>query len=733
MRHETSVAIVMLVLLQLACTGSARAGDKDRSCGRSAAVSIVRDDWGIAHVHGRTDADAVFGMIYAQAEDDFHRVETNYLNALGRLAEAEGERAIWKDLRMKLFIDPVDLKARYAGSPRWLKSLMDAWSDGLNCYLSVHAEVKPRVIQRFEPWMALSFSEGSISGDIERVSLDQLAAFHGSAPAVARTDDPAVLEPTGSNGFAIAPSNTRDGHALLLINPHTSFFFRSELQVRSDEGLNAYGAATWGQFFIYQGFNDSLGWMNTTSGVDAVDEFAETIVEQDGRRYYRHGDQLRALAVRTIKVPYRGADGARAEKSFTVHASHHGPIVRALDGKWIAVALMHKPVEALSQSFLRTKARNQAGFLKVAELRANSSNATLVADREGRIAYLHPQFVPRRDDRFDYTRPVDGADPATDWQGDTPVSELPNLLDPGIGWLFNTNNWAWSAAGPESLRRERFPRYMDSVGENFRGVHARLVLEGRKDFTLQSLMAAAYDPYMPGFARLIPSLVGAYDATPGSDPVKVQLAGQIALLRAWDYRWSVDSVATTLAVLWAETLRIETKASPTRFDLAVFEEMLAGTTAEQKLRMLAQVSDRLAQDFGSWKTPWGEINRWQRRTADIEQPFSDAHPSSPVPFVSGEWGSLAAYGAKRHAGTKRYYGTKGNSFVAVVEFGDKVRAFAVTAGGVSGAPGSPHFDDQTERYIKGSLREVYFYPEQLQGHTTRRYRPGESLRAEIGA
>src|SRR5277367_2787600 len=145
-------------------------------------VTIIRDDWGIAHVYGKTDADAVFGMEYAQAEDDFNRIETNYINAMGRLAETEGESRIYLDLRMKLFIDPAELKKEYAASPTWLKALMDAFADGLNFYLYKHPEVKPRVIARFEPWMALSFTEGSIGGDIERVNLTQLESFYGKGP-----------------------------------------------------------------------------------------------------------------------------------------------------------------------------------------------------------------------------------------------------------------------------------------------------------------------------------------------------------------------------------------------------------------------------------------------------------------------------------------------------------------------------------------------------------------------
>src|SRR2546423_10300080 len=168
-------------------------------------VTITRDSWGIPHIHGTTDADAVFGLVYAQAEDDFSRVETNFINAMGRLAEAEGEREIYRDLRMKLFIAPDDMKAQYEKAPAWLKPLMNAWADGLNYYLHTHPNVKPRVITHFEPWMALTFSEGSIGGDIERVNLTQLEKFYGGAPKPSPATEPPApvyVEPGGSNGAA---------------------------------------------------------------------------------------------------------------------------------------------------------------------------------------------------------------------------------------------------------------------------------------------------------------------------------------------------------------------------------------------------------------------------------------------------------------------------------------------------------------------------------------------------
>jgi acyl-homoserine-lactone acylase len=726
--HARRRSLSTLMLLTLVAASSHAEDDTARWKREAQVVTVQRDDWGIAHVHGKTNADAVFGMAYTQAEDDFNRVETNYLTSLGRTAEAEGESAIWQDLRQRLFIDPVQLQGMYSRSPRWLKSLMDAWADGLNFYLATHPDVHPRVITHFEPWMALSFSEGSIGGDIERVSTKGLQAFYGKDPqgALAQFTPPSSWEePTGSNGIAIAPKLTTDGHALLLINPHTSFFFRSELQMSSDEGLDAYGAVTWGQFFIYQGFNKHIGWMHTSTGADVVDEFAETIVDQGGKLSYRYGDALRPVTSRDIVVAYRAADGSRAARHFTTYATHHGPIVRTEGDKWIAVALMNKPLEALQQSWLRTTANDYASYMKVAEWKANSSNNTIYADDKGNIAYLHPQFIPKRDNRFDYTKPVDGSDPATDWQGLLPLDKAPHLLNPSTGWIFNTNDWPYSAAGPDSPKQADFPRYMDAVGENPRGLHATRVLTGRRDLTLASLIDIAFDPYLPAFARQLPILIGDYDALPPTDPLRRKLAGPIALLRTWDYRWGITSMPTSLAVFWGDILWDKASKLDTQEGLSVYDVMAEKAGPQVRLNALVEASDRLEHDFGSWGVPWGEVNRFQRIDGAIAQPFDDARPSIPVPFTSSRWGSLASFGAHRWPGTKRYYGTSGNSFVAVVEFGDKVHARAITAGGESGDPTSKHFNDEAERYTTGNLRTVYFWPEELQGHIERTYHPGQ--------
>ena len=730
--HKVSrTALLPLLLLLLTAASPAEVA---RLRGEASRVTITRDDWGIAHVHGRTDADAIFGMIYAQAEDDFPRIEANYLTSLGRTAEAEGEKAIWQDLRARLYVSEGELKTDYARSPAPMQRLMDAWADGLNYFLATHPNVHPRVLTHFEPWMALSFTEGSIGGDIERIDLDALREFYSSPDsrnkraegASSNAGDALDRERQGSNGIAIAPKLTTTGNSLLLINPHTSWYFRSEQQVTSDEGLNVYGAATWGQFFIYQGFNAHAGWMHTSSGVDSVDEFAERVEPKAAALGYLYDKAWRPLQTRQATIRYRLASGSFASRAFTTYRTLHGPIVRLANSRWIAFAMMDKPVEALQQSFLRTKATDLNSFLGIAgRFKANSSNNTLFADDKGEIAYLHPQFVPRRDDRFDYTRPVEGSDPVTDWHGVHALSELPSVASPPNGWVQNTNAWPYRAAGPYSANSAKFPKYMDTDGENFRGLHAQQLLTGSHGWTLDKLQAAAFDSYQPGFAVLIPSLLQAYDALPAGDSRRKSVAAPIAALRGWNDRWSADSVPQTLAMVWGEALRKALNAPSSEPGNRVMMRLARDTGAELKLQVLEQSIASLDRDFGRWELPWGELNRSQRISAAIRPVYSDSAPSIAVPFAEGRYGSLASMRSEPKPGTKRWYGDYGNSFVAVVEFGKRLRAHAVTAGGESGHPDSRHFNDEAQRYASGDLREVYFYPEQLKDHIERTYHPGD--------
>jgi acyl-homoserine-lactone acylase len=694
-------------------------------------VTITRDNWGIAHVHGKTDADAVFGMEYAQAEDDFHRVEMNYIEALGWEAQAKGESALYDDLRMRLFVNETALKQEYASSPEWLKKLMISFADGLNFYLYKHPNVKPLLITHFEPWMAVAFSEGSIGGDIYDVNVERLAEFYGHALSASASPSPAASptepppEPGGSNGIAVGPSDSADHHSMLYINPHVTFYFRAELQMASDGGLDAYGAVTWGQFFVYQGFNPTAGWMHTSSGVENVEQFLETVSHRNGRYYYRYGNRELPIAERSITIDYKTPSGM-AHKAFTAYYTQHGPIIGRIGDKWVSINLMQQPVRALVQDFTRMKARDYAAFQEMMRLHTNSSNNTIFADSEGHIAYWHSDWIPRRSDAFDWTKAVDGSNPATAYHGLLTLAETPHLLDPADGWLYNSNNWPWSAAGPDSPKRADFPKYVDrGTEESARGYHALRLFEGHRGWTPKSLIAAGFDSYLPAFATMVPALVKAYDRAPASDPLKGKLADQIKLLRGWDYRWSADSVATSLAVFWGDGIFHTVFPTARQEGMSPEDYVARRATPVELLGALAAASDKLTADFGTWQTPWAAINRFQRLDDSIFDPhFDDSKPSIPIPFTSSVWGSLAAYGSRPYPNTKRWYGTVGNSFICLVDFGPEVHAWAVTTGGESGNPRSPHFDDQADRYASGNLRVVYFYPSQLKGHTEREYHPG---------
>ncbi len=694
-------------------------------------ITITRDKWGIAHINGMTDADAVFGMLYAQCEDDFPRVERNYLTATARRAEADGEEFLYHDLRQRLYLDTVQAIAAYEGSPDWLKKICQGFSDGVNYYLHRHQETRPKLLRRFQPWFPLMFSEGSIGGDIEDISLRDLKRFYDKATGASREggsdDRHGDDEPGGSNGIAIAPSRSANGNALFLINPHTSFYFRSELQVTSKEGLNAYGAVTWGQFFVYQGFNEHCGWMHTSSEADVIDIYRETIIRKGSKYLYQFGKEQRPVTLRKITVKYK-TTGGLAKRDFTGYFMHHGPVVGEEGGKWITTRIMVEPSKALQQSFLRTKAGGFDDFRKVMDMRTNSSNNTVFADDKGNIAYWHGNFMPMRDPSLNYNDLIDGTNPAADWNGLHAVDETVHVYNPADGWIQNCNSTPFTASGASSPDPKMYPSYMAPEAENARGLHAIRVLKDEPNFTVEKLIAAAYDPYLPSFEILLPPLLESFDkAAASNDTLRAKYSEAIQLLKKWDYKWSATSVPTTLAIEWAQRLReaVDSRIPDGSGQLAVINFLAGSTTTNERMKALAVALAVLQRDFGSWRQAWGGINRLQRLNGNIDPVFDDNSPSIPVAFTSATWGSLASYDAKRYPNTKRMYGRSGNSFVAVVEFGRKVRAKSIVTGGSSGNPSSKHFIDQSQMYAAGQFKDVLFYPEDYRRNAERTYHPGE--------
>lgn len=688
-------------------------------------VEIIRDDFGVPHIYGKSDADAVFGLLYAQCEDDFPRVERNYIWAIGRLAEVEGEDALYSDLRARLFMTKSEAIANYESAPSWLKELCDAWAAGINYYLHTHPEVKPALLTEFEPWMPMYFSEGSIGGDIERVSTRRLRAFYESDMSLALNEEgnSQVLdewydEPKGSNGIALSGDLTASGDAMLLINPHTSFYFRGEVHVVSEEGLNAYGAVTWGQFFVYQGFNEKTGWMHTSTYTDVIDEFKETIKKEGDKMHYQYGDEWREVEQSEVTLKYQDGDLMK-EKTFPMYHTHHGPITHKVDDQWTATALMWEPVKALEQSYIRTKQDGLEGFDQMMDIKTNSSNNTVYADAEGNIAYYHGNFIPRRDVTYDYTKPVDGSNPNTDWDGLHPVDEAIVVTNPANGWIQNCNSTPFTSAAEHSPKREDYPRYMSIDRENFRGIHAIRLLENTDDMTLDKLVDLAYDPVLPAFEQLIPGLIKAFD-NQSSDATLLEA---IDVLRNWNFKVSKESVAMTLAHYYG--MAVATSARRTVPELNSMDALNHyGTKAplQERRKIFKTVMTELENDFGTWDLPWGEVSRFQRLSGAIDASFDDSKESIPVGLASGRWGALAAYGMRGNHDVKKIYGTRGNSFVAVVEFGDRVKAKSLLAGGQSGDPDSPHFDDQAQPYADVQFKDVAYYREDVEARAMKIYK-----------
>lgn len=701
-------------------------------------ISIIRDNWGIPHIYGKTDADAVFGLLYAQCEDDFKRVELNYIEKLGRTAELKGSTAVYDDLLMRMIIDTAAAEADYRKAPAWLKKLCNAFADGINYYLYKNPQVKPALLTRFQPYYPLLWTDGSI-GAINTADLTSfdLANLYGKSNGPLAAGMPSsisknILEEklTGSNGFAFAPKITESGNAILYINPHVTFYFRPEVHMVSEEGLNAYGAVTWGQFFVYQGFNEHCGWMHTSSAVDAADTYIEKISKQKNQWVYEYDHKQEPLIEKKISLQYKTSSGTR---SITINAlfTRHGPVMAKRNGDFLSLRADNRIYNGLVQCWQRTKASGFEDFKKTMALNGNISNNTVYADGDGNIAYWHGNRIPIRDPSFDWTKPVDGTNPATDWKGLHQVDETVHIYNPENGWIQNCNSTPFTVAGSYSPQRKNFPKYMAPDEENFRGLNAVRVLGAEKLYTIDKVIKAGYDTYLTAFEVLVPALVQSFEKNiHPSDTLYAYLAGPVSVLKNWDYRCGENSIATTLAVEWGQRIL------PAIFRTKIIADEEAGQVDKAKhfaehastkeiIDPLLVTIQNLEKRFGRWQLAWGTINRLQRISGEIDNKFDDQKESIPVGFVSSTWGMLPSYTSNTYPGTQKRYGANGNSFICAVEFGKKIKAKSLLAGGESGDPKSKHFFDQGTMYSKGLFKEVLFYKEDVLKHAEKTYHPGE--------
>jgi len=708
-------------------------------------VTIIRDSFGIPHIYGKTNADAVFGLMYAQCEDDFKRVEMNYIEKLGRRSEVKGISTLYDDLLMRMIIDSTDAIADYKNSPFWLQKLMDAFADGINYYLYKHPETKPALLNHFQAWYPLLWTDGSIgainTADLNADDLKDLysngKALSSLQPAGKKLPNAQAALPTvnrklqtdedltGSNGFALSYKITASGNSMLYINPHVTFYFRPEVHMVSEEGLNVYGAVTWGQFFIYQGFNEHCGWMHASSDVDAADAYIEKMNKKNNGWVYQYDGAERKVTEKKIAIHYKNGNSI-INKDFTVLYTHHGPVMAKKNGQYLSLRADNRMRDGLIQCWWRNTAQNFEQFKKTLYLLGNISNNTIYADAEGNIAYWHGNRIPIRDTSYDWSKPVDGSTSATEWKGLHFTDQTVHIINPPNGWLQNCNSTPFTAAGKNSPLKKDYPTYMAPDKENFRGINAVRVLESGSSYTIPRLIASGYDTRLSAFEILVPALIRSYNRSfPQDTPI---LLDPIAIMKKWDFRTSEQSVATTLAITWGESILPAIRNTHVNGSDSGFVEKLkafAANDSNDLLQSFIRTIVELKIKYGTWSKPWGEINRYQRISSDIDQQYKDDQPSIPVGFASSTWGMLPSYTSKYFPGTTKRYGVNGNSFICAVEFGKKVKARSLLAGGESGDPSSKHFTDQMQMYAKGKFKDVLFYKEDVMEHVERSYHPGE--------
>ena len=688
------------------------------------AVTIIRDNWGVPHIYGKADADVVFGLMYSQCEDNFKGIEDNYLYQLGKQTEVTGERNLYTDIQLQLIADSADAIKDYKTSAPWFKKLMDAFADGMNYYLYKHPEVKPAVFKHYKPWYALMFTDGSVSATVTGgISLNETRSFYGGGgEQLGAIYKPAVDErEIGSNGFAIAPSRTASGHAMLWINPHVPFYFRSEVQLTSDEGLDAYGAVTWGQFFVYQGFNKHCGWMHTSSNADVGDLYAEKITKKDGKLFYEYNGALKPVITRNLVFNVNTGNHLE-KKTITGYYTQHGPVLGSRDGKWLSLKANNRSYKALLESWLITKANTFTEYKKAMDLLSNATNNTVYADDQGNIAFWYGNFMPKRDPKLDWTLPVDGTTSATEWKGLHTLNEIVHVYNPATGWIENCNSTPFSSSGVSSPDKNKYPAYMAPDGENYRAINAIKLLSDAKGLTLDKLIEKGYDHYLSAFDVLLPALFNAYGVAP--DSTKQKLTEPMKVIQQWDKRTAVNSPATTLALEWAALMMRElpqaktTEASTYQTDRV--KTMLTTISNKQILDNLFSAINTLKNTYGTWNIAWGDINRYQR-PADGKT-FDDNAPSIPVGLTSSTYGQLPSF-QSRAINTKKRYGYSGNSFIAAVEFGTHLKAKTIVTGGQSANSASKHYTDQAGMYIEGKFKDVLFYKADVLKHAEKTYHP----------
>lgn len=708
-------------------------------------ITIVRDKWGVPHIYAKTDAEAAYGLAWANAEDDFKSMQETLLAVRKKLSEVKGKDGAKMDVMAHLIglDDAVDNAYDTAFSPQF-KKVLDAYVTAVNAYAEKHPE--EILLKKLFPVTARDVVKGYVfvftfmthvhfsfikilNGLIEpSPAANDETAQKGrrgeeNRPGIAglimnnfrsdnffslwgeRTRDFKLNFPEGSNAIAVNGAKTANGETFLAINSHQPLegpFAWYEAHLNSEEGLNILGGTFPGGACIIHGANENLGWAHTLNFPDVSDVF-KLKMHPDEKNKYLFDGKWETLRERKIKMKVKvGVLKIPVTKTF--YWSDYGTTIRSKNGNYYSVRFpANMEIRAAEQWYRMNKARDFSDFSDALKMQGAPGANVIYADKEGNIFYLDNGLLPYRDPGYNWEKILPGDTSATLWeQKFYPVDSLPQYKNPGCGYLFNTNNTCFNATCTrDNISCDKINPTMGYLREdNNRSLRLQYLFSQYEKISYEDLKKIKYDV---GFMNPLYSFLFAnieellhLDETNYPD-----LAESIRFIKNWDYTATVDNKPAsliTIAIGYLAAKMFEQGRIPAVHKNFLDEQLFAGA--------LRYAQNHLKKNFGTIDVPLGQV---QRHVRGNPQKYSSAKnlPVAGAPDVLA-----AAYTEPYKNG--QFKMRVGESYIEMVRFtAHGVELETVNAYGASSKPSSPHYTDQMEMFVNRQLKPMTLDKEKI--------------------